>query len=123
MIAPDARVGKRLQKKPTRAATPRGEKGCCGCDTMTGRHHRFVNRIILLPNCRQAHAQLKWDQTTVASGPGLSTDAGFLSPPAPRSSGWIGPNPHQDLQSVACKLLGRLLRRILVPRSSVAFSV
>src|SRR5215475_13822135 len=97
MIAPDASVGKRQ---------PRNQWERRGCDTVTGQHHRFVNRTLLLPNCRQAHAKLKWDQTTVASGPGLSTDTGFLSPPAPRSSGWIGPNRIRFLPAVACKLLG-----------------
>ncbi len=53
---------------------------------MTAAHHRFVNGIIMLPNCRQARAKLKRDRWNVASGPGLSwaPDSSAPQPPGVR---------------------------------------
>jgi hypothetical protein len=53
MIAPDTNMGK--GKWISVAASSRAR------DIYDPRHHGFVSRIILLPNCRQARAQLKWE--------------------------------------------------------------
>src|SRR5712692_7357392 len=50
-------------------------------------------------SARQAETRY---ENLLPQGPGLPSSAGFLSPPAPRSSGQIGPNPFQ--QTTAARL-------------------
>jgi len=82
MIAPDASVGKR-KWFALASATRR-------CDLVTAAPHGFVNGIIILPNSGQPRAKLECEFSIVASGPGLSLTPD-ICPPAPRSSGRIGP--------------------------------
>jgi hypothetical protein len=54
--------------------------------------HKFVSRIITMPNFGQVGVKLPCETDTVASGPGLLSNTGFLSPPAPRGLELIGPD-------------------------------
>src|SRR5260370_20859822 len=80
MIAPDASIGKSEWKLPPAGSRDR--------DIVSGDHHGFVNGIIILPNSGQARMRVG---TLLPQGPVLPWSAGFFSPPAPRSSGRIGP--------------------------------
>ncbi len=66
MIAPDARLGKSLADNAAQGNVVIGSamgslRGCRRCDKLAASPHRFVNRIIMLPDSGQAHAKLKWE--------------------------------------------------------------
>ena len=77
-----------------------------GCGKSDHGPHKFVNRIIILPNFGQGRVNVDCDTPSVASGPGLISDTGFLSPPAPRGLDRIGPDLSCVVQSVSV-VLGR----------------
>jgi len=64
------------------------------CSSGTRGTHELFNGIMKLTNSSQPGVKLEWEFAIVASGPGLPTKAGSLSP-QPRSSRWSGLLRHQ----------------------------
>src|ERR1700680_2408342 len=67
----------------------------CPLTSETREHHGLFNGIIMLPTSGQAGAKLECELGIVASGPGLPSKTGLLSPPAPGVRGSPGPTHAQ----------------------------
>ena len=83
MIAPQSTHGKRAcanRSAGSRSGTPNATHRRCVS-------HEFVNGIILLPNCRQAHAKLNCDTRSRCLGARSAIERRIPQPPSPPEFG------------------------------------